>query len=502
MNFSISSKKFNLSVGTPSGAVRPAGGGKKAASGTGFDVTKSDRTRRALNLIAGLVASADFHLRKQTLGQLREICRRHDRQASLFSGILDRAQDNIFGSNFDFIPNTGDKDLNKRAKDFITPKMEKEYCDATGERDFEDMCKTTLRAIWNDGDNLWVKRPDGSALIFEADQIETPNNKRNKNIVLGVELNDLNRHVAYHVKQRAKTGDYGLGRVPTDSTRISKSNAIFPAFRKRIGQTRGVPFLAASLGYYTRFNSYLEFESLAAEGNAMMGYKLTKPEPDENDMPGVKDNEDTTTNDTFEKLQKLEPFMIFELLKGEDIEMFSSQRPGENFEPYIITSLRIIGVGIGYPLEMILLDFSRTNYSSARASLGEARRMFRGWQKFSQKNIAVPWYRWQISRGIASGALPARPELFRTRCQWPAWDYIDPKKEAEGNAIAISTGTKTRSQCIRETGREPDEVFDEIKEDNDKLAERGIILPSANLKVIAGGTDEKDQDEKEDEEQK
>jgi len=478
----ILGQEFNFSTGR----TKANAGRMQGSTGKGFDVTQSSRTRRRLNLIAGLVASADSHLDSRTLGQLREICRMLDRRSPLCSGLLDTAANNIIGNNFDFIPNAGDKKLNKKAKAYITTKMEARFCDATGVRDFEDLAKTTLRALWTDGDNLWVKRPDGSALLFEADQIESPS-ARDKNIVLGVEMDNINRHIAYHVKQR----------TDKKSAKVVTANAIMPAYRKRINQTRGLPFMAASLGYFTRFNSYLDFESLAAEANSMQGFKITreKPSEDEDNFGGIEDNEDTSTNGTFEKLQKMEALSVYDLGVGEDIGMFGSERPGSNFENYVIVCCRIIGVSVGMPLELMLKDFSRTNYSSARASLGEARRAFRGWQKTLQKALCLPWYRWQIARGIASGELPAKPELFRTRCQWPAWEYIDPKKAAEGNAIARSIATKSISQCIRETGGEPDEVFQEIADDNKKLTELGIVLPATTLQVIAGG---QDPDEKED----
>ena len=484
-----------------SNLFKGANGGRRGSSGRGFDVTQSSRTRRALGLIAGLVAAADYHLNKQTLGQLRELCRMHDRRSALFSGLLDRAKDNIFGANFNFIPNTGDSDLNKRAEDYIGKRMEKEYCDASGVNGFDDLAKLGLRAVWNDGDFDWVKINDGSVMAFEADQIVTPDNYTpgsKKIITLGVEKDANNRHIAHHIKQRGKTGDYGYSSERLETKRVPASHIICPAFRKRYNQTRGLPFLAAALGYFSRFNSYLDFESLAAEGNAMLGYKITKKtieNTNTNPKPGQVDN--PKTESTFDKLQKMEPFMIFELLENEDIGMIGSERPGDNFEPYVVTCCRIIGVAVGYPLELMMLDFSRTNYSSARASMGEARRSFRGWQKFCQEQLCLPWYRWQMSRGIASGELPANSEIFKARCQWPAWEYIDPMKAAKGDAIAISTGTKSRSECIRQRGAEPAEVFQEIHDENEKMVELGIILPPATLSVTTDESGEKEDSEKE-----
>ncbi len=56
----------------------PKGTKDKGSTGRGFDVTQSDRTRRIVFHLAGLMAVADRHLDKRTLGQLREQCRMYD----------------------------------------------------------------------------------------------------------------------------------------------------------------------------------------------------------------------------------------------------------------------------------------------------------------------------------------------------------------------------------------------------------------------------------------
>jgi lambda family phage portal protein len=402
----------------------------------------------------------------------------HDRQDSLFSGIINRALDNIVGSVFDFVPSTGDPELDKVAKSFITKRMTKKVCDASGQFDFSSLLKIALRGVWNDGASVLTQRKNGSMLAFEADQLESPNqvgqNGSARRIVNGIELNKLNRHIAYWIRQRETRGDFGAGiHAASNSKRISSSRVFYPAYKTRIGQTSGVPFLASILKRHNKINNYLDYESVAAEINAMLAWQIKRSDTGV-PTPGNEANTDTAS--TYDRVEKIEPGMLFDLDPGESVEMVGSQRPGDNFEPYLINCLRIIGVGIGMPLELIMLDFSRTNYSSARASLGEARRMFRVWQKFAGTEICLPWHTWQITRGIALGELPARPELFNTRIQWPAWEYIEPVKEATGNRISMEDNVKSPSEVIRERGAEPIEVFQEIADDKAKMQELGIFV--------------------------
>ena len=141
----------------PFGYVGGGQGGESAIEGVGYDVTLPDRTRRAFATIAGLMASADRHLSNSTLGKLREMCRAHDRQSGIFSGMLDTACDNIWGSRFGFIPATDDNDLDKKIEDYIGLRMEKRYADAAGVRNFARIGADTTRALWTDGDILHAK---------------------------------------------------------------------------------------------------------------------------------------------------------------------------------------------------------------------------------------------------------------------------------------------------------------------------------------------------------
>lgn len=60
---------------------------------------------------------------------------------------------------------------------------------------------------------------------------------------------------------------------------------------------------------------------------------------------------------------------------------------------------------------------------------------------------------------------------------WPAWEYLDPAKEAAGHELALKNRTKSRSQIIREQSEEPDRVFAEIADEEDEL--RGLGVPLA-----------------------
>lgn len=472
------------------------GHGRNAAvKGTGYDVASRDRLKPAFALLSAMMASADRHLDLRTLSTLRELCRAHDRQGSLFSGILNRGVANIFGPTFSLEPSTGDTALDDRIWSIVGPAMEADRCDTAGVLNFRNLCATALRAIWTDGDVALVKAGSGAVVAFEADQVVSPGGQaalaEGRRIVLGVELGRANQRLAYWIKSRRTAGDYGQPEPAGEPVRIGGRFVMFPAYRTRFNQTRGVPFLASVLNIYERLDAYLENESLAAVGNAMLAWKITREASADfpSSTAGAESNEDGATRDTFEQVQRMEPLSVFDLPPGEDVEAIDAKRPGNQFEPFTLLVCRLVGAGIGFPLELLLLDFSKTSYSSARASLDEARRNFRYWQGYCDEHICRPWYTWQIDLAIASGLLPADPRCYAYSAKWPSWNYVDPWRESQANQLQVDLRVKSRSDIIRESGRDPEDVWKEIAWEDEYMASLGVSPTPASPGIIAPSSD-------------
>jgi capsid protein len=52
---------------------------------------------------------------------------------------------------------------------------------------------------------------------------------------------------------------------------------------------------------------------------------------------------------------------------------------------------------------------------------------------------------------------------------------VDPSKDAKSATESISNRTKTRSEYIRQSGRDPDEVFDEMAREEAHLRSIGLL---------------------------
>lgn len=435
--------------------------------GYGFEINDMDNTRRTYRVTP---SGADRHLQPMLLHRLREISRHHDRNSCVLHGILDRMGANIVGSGFGLRPNTADKGWNQAARDIMKETLGPSI-DRRGMIDLHGIAATTLRAIGTDGDVLLVHGQDGTIQAIEAHQIGTPIDAIGPGVVNGVKVDQAGKPLGFYVHDQSYGG---FLQIPVSQARfVPAGDCEYIAYRTRFTQTRGMPILAASLSHFDRLDSYIDNESLAAEIDACLTFFIKRQALDMSLLSPDK-IEALARDGTARILQKVEPGMILQGNPGDELSSLGGKRPGMQFEPYIVTSLRILGCSIGMPLELVLLDFSKTNYSSARAALLQAYRVFEVWQSFLRDRLYMPIYRRQILRAIARRQLPARDDAFAVRVFPPKWPWVDPLKEIQALDLAIRTGVETLTGELERRGTTRDEYIETRAEELEELREAEI----------------------------
>ena len=461
---------------SPSWYLRRQNARVLAALGDGFDAVSRDRTRRHQSHRGG---SADDHLDETTLWRLRELCRAADRQSPLIHGILSRWVDNVLGPTWTFEPRTSSKRFNASAKSLVADAFGPSL-DIRGVLPARRLARLWLRAVGTDGDTLGVWTERGVA-TYEADQLVTPyRQSEGRRIVHGVHVDPVGRPLGYYVGDRSWRG---MLTSLDDAAYIPASECFRPAYYTRHNQTRGVPLLAAGMGLFDHLDGYLDSEQIAAEVASGMVYTITRADPsfflDEGgELPDWVTSE-TSADGTAQQLEKAEPGQIIPAALGDKVDLLNPARPGASFEPYVITTLRMLGAGLGMPLELVLLDFSRTNYSSARAALLQAYRTFRCWQQFCIEEILGPLYRRVVGRAIVDGRLPLRTDAFAVRWLMPRWAWIDPLKEIVAAEKAVSMGIDTLTDRIEDERQTLSDYIDRRKAELDAFAAAGI--PSTTI---------------------
>jgi len=365
-------------------------------------------------------------------------------------------------------------------------------CDVAGKLNFFEMQEVLCRSVIHDGEvlvNLPKKKNRwgfGIELI-EADRLGTPIKKLTDAAIRdGVELDpETGEPKAYWVSKQ-HPGDslaIALGsykRIPRwldmpGGVRLPR--CLHPFRVTRPGQTRGFSDFAPTLHIFEDLHRYWEAEIMAARIAACYGVFVTSP------VSATLAANAGSTNADGDRVETLEPGRMQYLNPGETVTFGNPQRPNSAFEAFTQALLRAIGVAVGLPFELIALDFSKTNYSSARASLLEARRGFQARQAFLIHQFCRPIWEMVILTGVLRGDLDARGFMARRRdylrSVWtpPSWGWVDPVKEYQAAKGSIRSYLSTHAEELAARGLDFEEVAGQASREHKKLKEMGLPSP-------------------------
>jgi len=207
---------------------------------------------------------------------------------------------------------------------------------------------------------------------------------------------------------------------------------------------------------------------------------------------------DVAVNSAYERnpsgqmLESLESGMIKHLMPGETITSFNPQRPSATFEPFVDRILKAISAALGLPYELVAKDFSKTNYSSARAALLEARRYFKVRQEWLAQKLCQPVWEMLLEEAYLKGELEAkdfyfegRPKPSWLRARWiaPGWSWVDPLKEVKASREAIVGNISSLADEAAGQGKDWEEILEQRAREEQKRKELGLPETAADSKI-------------------
>jgi len=461
--------------------------GGENALGKGYGAATGDRTRRTRVYSVG---GADQHQDVRTLDKLRETARDFDRNNSIIHGACDRICDNVVGPTFGFRAQTDSEAWNKEAHEWMVAKMGPDT-DVRGLFDFHELLGQTMRAMCTDGDQFILFVKGGQTQIIETQQVATPSDKRGSghNVVNGVEMDRAGRPKAIYIGKQSYDGFLRAHSTSDDVTRVTAENFLWPAYRTRATQTRGVPIIASAIETIELLVDYLLNEATAAAIDACLAF-LIQGDIDLDNLPDdqyTQDGTDGTGASTTETLQQIQAGTIARIGHNEKVEMIGAKRPGTQFAPYLKASLRIIGSGFGLPLELLLLDFSDGNFSSQKAAILQAQRKFRIWQSWLVRKVATPMYRRWIGQAVAAGDLQPNSQMDRVRWFPPQWAHVQPEVAMKALKEGIALGATSVTSWIEDGGQTIEEFATERRKEIDIFKGNGTEtpIPSTGMEGVA-----------------
>lgn len=362
---------------------------------------------------------------------------------------------------------------------------------ACGRHSWRDLCRLLIRTMARDGDVIVRKKytRDGLRLqVVEADLLDEQSwtEPNGNNVRMGVEVDADRRPVAYHLLG-FHPGDIEFQQPTTRRIRVPAEEIYHLFITERPDQTRGFPWLVASMNGLKMLDGYAEAELMAARtGAAKMGF-FTKATPD--GWTGDVDGDGNLSMDA-------SPGTIEELPAGVDFKSWDSDHPNSGYGDFVKARLRAVATSLGVSYNTLASDLEGVNYSSIRAGLLEEREVWIALQEYLIEHFCEPFFTSWLEVELLSGRLPLpfakmwkfnAPE-FRGR----RWAWVDPKKDMEAIVMARRAGTKSLRQSIAEAGGDVFETFRDIQADDELAESLGIKLPAIHDEPAAAVTAEID----------
>lgn len=306
----------------------------------------------------------------------------------------------------------------------------------------------------------------------------------------------------YEAEQVSDPWDFGLDPLYTDGVRVdaygnpveytllknhpggvsaflSWDTERFPAWqvchwfrRKRAGQVRGVPWMAAALPLFAQLRRYTLATLSAAEIAAMLaGIMETDGSAGQTGGPKIEHM------DTVELVRG----SLLTLPAGWQAKQFEAKQPVTNYAGFKEQVLNEVGRPASVPLNIVTGNSSGYNYSSARLD----RQLYfaacrRERQRMADRFLDRLFLRWANQAVLAYGLrdrVPP-PDQWSWTWFWDGFTSIDPQKDAEADAINLENGTTTLARICAEDGQDWEDVIRQRAAELKLMRELGIDRPA------------------------
>lgn len=203
------------------------------------------------------------------------------------------------------------------------------------------------------------------------------------------------------------------------------------------------------------------------------------------------------------------------LYPGTKLDMLSPGKGGPLGQEFEQSLLRYIAASIGVSYEQLSRDYTKTNYSSARAAMTETWKFMMARKKMIADRFATIMFRLWLEEAVNSGQIEAakRPglEIYTnkrlnlnfdalSRCDWigASRGQIDEGKETEAAIARINAGLSTAEDELARLGKDWRKVFRQIRREQDLRKALKLVLPGLEGKSSSTATSTADAQQQQD----
>jgi lambda family phage portal protein len=356
-------------------------------------------------------------------------------------------------------------------------------CEVTGQYSFTGVCQAIVRATARDGECVVALHPGydnayGFALqIIDVDRLATWLSREAADgvnaIAGGVEIDGYGKPVAYHFTSGTKAS--------RSTTRMDARSTLHRFVMQRPEQKRGIPWMHASMLSMHYAGEFALSALMAAKAGAdHLGFFVT---PD-GAPPAIGE---AASDEAGARIATSAPGTWDTLPEGVDVRTIDSKYPNEVFGPFIKSAHQRMASGLpGASYPELCNDYEAVNFSSIRAAIISTRDEWKKRHKWFAEAWLEPifaeWLRLALAKGaitLANGSpLPvAKAAKFAAHAwQFRGWSWVDPLKDINAAKEALALRITSRSRIAGEMGRDLEEVFDELQQEEMLAAKYGVKL--------------------------
>jgi lambda family phage portal protein len=358
------------------------------------------------------------------------------------------------------------------------------YFDAGATLNFHSATRLQARTLASAGEllalPLWLpdrgSRWNTCLQLIDPARLSNPNGKADTATLRGgKELDSYGAATFYNIRT-THPGDLFAGglfgggrweRIPawTDFGRARVIHAFEP---ERIGQNRGKPPVAAVARMFKMYD-HLGIEKIRQTVlNSMIFAAMETPMDQQafvETFGGDKMGDYRAELDGWRVQMK--GGAIIPLPPGAKLTSFIPAGIDGELDTFATLMLRHIGAGLNLPYELLFKDFSKTNYSSARAALLEAWRYFNSCRQMITDTWCSVIYDLWFEEAVNGGRIPdCKPaDFYARRLAWTQakWIYagrgwVDPLKEAQAAGTRMDNNLTSLQDEAAEQGKDARDV--------------------------------------------
>ncbi|MCK7615191.1 phage portal protein [Roseibium sediminicola] len=375
----------------------------------------------------------------------------------------------------------------------------------------------------------WITKPGRdyatAVHVIDPDRLSNPNNTMDTATMRrGIELDEDGAPVAYHVRKAHPSDVFTYGadswtweRFPRwDQIGTWQRPKVLHVFdKRRAGQTHGISRLVSNLVGQKMLSGYSQSELQAAVLNSsvvgaiytQLGSEYAAEAIGTVDAATEWTKFNTKRADFYDKSRRvMDENRFITLFPSDRLDMNTQPRQTAGFPAFQEVFLRALAASLGTSYEQLSMDWSKTNYSSARAALNE---VWRGIQRLRGLLIAgaanlvfAAFLEEALDRGFVtppSGAADfyeAPAGYLRGDWIGPGRGYIDPVKEADAAIKRMGARLTTLERETAEQGGDWEQNLDQFGREEAAFAGRGLAGPLQGNAATADQKYPSDTDEK------